>query len=202
MWCGTALARRACRDGLSAAGPVEPFRVNGFAIRGALRPYVEFIPDALHREDESWRLRVRLYLAPQAGDEHIDAAVIGFRAAPGNGVTELVTRQDPARTVYEGGQQRGLGAGQPHFPAAAIDKGMAGQVELAVPDLYRRRDSFIALAPWRRRWLAEPIEQLLLIQSVFGKCIRALKRMARSGDFPGSVPQQDRCWNLAAYLLP
>ena len=34
-------------------------------------------------------------------DEHIDAAVIGFRATPGNGVTELVTRQYPARTVYE-----------------------------------------------------------------------------------------------------
>jgi hypothetical protein len=94
--------------------------------RGALRPYIEFIPDALHREYESWRLRVRLYLAPQASDEHIDAAIIGFRATPGNGVTELLTRQYPARTVYECGQQRGLGAGQPHFPAAAIDKGMAG----------------------------------------------------------------------------
>src|SRR6516225_4508268 len=33
-----------------------------------------------------WRLRVWLYLAPQAGDEHIDAAVIGFRATPRNGV--------------------------------------------------------------------------------------------------------------------
>src|SRR6516225_7360270 len=52
-----------------------------------------------------------LYLATQAGDEHVDAAVIGFRATPGNGVTEPVTRQYPARTVYEGGQQRGLGAG-------------------------------------------------------------------------------------------
>src|SRR5215472_3623837 len=146
---------RACRDGLFASGPVELFRVNGFAIRGALRPYIEFIPDAWHREDESWRLRVRLYLVPQASDEHIDAALIGFRATPGNGVTELVTRQDPARTLYEGGQQRSLGAGQPHFPATAIDKGMAGQVELAVLDFYRRRDSFIALAPWRRRWLAQ-----------------------------------------------
>src|SRR5215469_5284433 len=195
------------RDGLSAYGPVELFRVNGFAIRGALRPYIEFIPDASHREDESWRLRVRLYLATQAGDEHIDAAIIGFRATPGNGVTEPVTRQDPARTVYEGGQQRGLGAGQPHFPAAAIDKGMAGQVELAVLDFYRRRDSFIALAPWQRR--SEPIEQLLLIQSVFRKCIRPLKRMARSNDLVGSVPQrsndlvgsvphQNRCWNLVA----
>src|SRR5262245_28816715 len=124
---------------------------SGFAIRGALRPYIEFIPDAWHREDESRRLRVRLYLATQAGDEHIDAAVIGFRATPGNGVTELVTRQDPARTVYEGGQQRDLGTGQPHFPAAAMDKGMPGQVELAVLDFYRRWDGFIALAPWRRR---------------------------------------------------
>src|SRR5262245_3096006 len=163
-------------------------------IRGPLRPYIEFIPDALHREDESWRLRVRLYLAPQAGDEHIDAAVIGFFATPGNGVTELVTRQDPARTVYECGQQRGLGAGQPHFPAAAIDKGMASQVELAVLDFYRRWDSFIALVP---RQLAEPIEQLLLTQSVFRKCIRPLTRMARSNDLVGSVLYQNR-WNLVA----
>src|SRR5215472_13960495 len=179
---GTALARRACRDGLFASGLVERFRLKGWrclAIRGALRPYVEFISDARNGEDESWRLRVRLYLAPQAGDEHIDAAVVGFRATPGNGVTELVTRQDPARTVYEGGQQRGLGAGEPHFPVAAIDKGMAGQVELAVRDLYRRRDSFIALAPWQRRWLAELIEQLLLVQSVFRKCICPLRRIAR-----------------------
>src|SRR6516162_1969341 len=123
------------------------------------------MPDALHREYESWRLRVRLYLATQAGDEHVDAAVIGFRVTPGNGVTELVTRQYPARTAYEGGQQRGLGAGKLHLPAAAIDKGMAGQIELAVLDFYLRRDSFIALAPCQRR--SEPIEQLLLIQSVF-----------------------------------
>src|SRR5262245_14816108 len=158
MWRGTALARRACRDGLSASGLVERFRLRSWrclAIRGALRPYVEFISDARHGEDESWRLRVRLDLAPQAGDEHVDAAVIGFRATPGNGVTELVTRQDPARTVYEGGQQRGLGAGQPHFPAAAIDKGMAGQGEFPAPDFYRRRDSSLPLRPWRRRWLAE-----------------------------------------------
>ena len=58
--------------------------------RGALRPYVEFISDAWHREDESGLLWVRLYLTPQAGHEHIDAAVIGFRATPRNGVTELV----------------------------------------------------------------------------------------------------------------
>src|ERR1700746_3026953 len=104
MWCGTSLARRAFRGGLSAAGPVELFRLNsrrGLAIRGALRPHVEFIPDAGHRDDESWRLRVGLHFAPQTGDDHIDAAVIGFRATPGDGETELVARQYPARTVYE-----------------------------------------------------------------------------------------------------
>src|SRR5262249_47121403 len=201
MWCGTVLARRACRDGLSPGGPVDLFRVNGwrgFAIRGALRPYVEFISDAWHGEDESWRLRVWLYLAPQAGDEHIDAAVIGFRATPRNGVTELVARQYPARTVYESGQQRGLGPGQPHRPAAAIDEGMAGQVELAVLDFYRRWDGLIALAPWQRRCLAQQIEQLPLIQSVFTECIRSLKRLAWPDDVVGSVPQQDRCRNLVA----
>src|SRR5262249_61747293 len=31
MWCGTTSARRAYRGGLSASGPVELFRVNGFA---------------------------------------------------------------------------------------------------------------------------------------------------------------------------
>src|SRR6516164_8017233 len=199
MRCGTALARRPCRDGLSASGRVERFRLEGwrgFAIRGALRPYVEFISDAWHGADESWRLRVWLYLAPQAGDEHIDAAIIGFRATPGNGVTKLVTRQYPARTVYECGQQRGLGAGQPHFPAAAIDEGMAGQVELAVLDFYRHWDSFVALAPCRRRWLAEPVEQF--VQNVFKRYICSLKRMARSNDLVGSVPHQDRCWNLVA----
>src|SRR5262249_38728885 len=170
----------------------------GFAIRGALRPYVEFIPDAWHGEDESRRLRGRLYLATQAGGGHVDAAGLGVPAPPRNGVTGLGPRPEPARAVYEGGQQRRLGAGQPHFPAAAIDKGMAGQIELAVLDFYRRRDSFIALAPWRRRWLAELIEQLLLVQSVFGKCICPLKRMARSNDLVGSVPHQNRCWNLVA----
>src|SRR5262245_40739150 len=205
MRCGTALARRACRDGLFAAGPVERFRLSSrrcLAIRGALRPYVEFISESWHREYESWRLRVGLDLGPQAGDEHIHGAFRGFRATAGDGVPGLVARQYPARAVDECGQQRGLGAGQPHFPAVAIDKGMAGQVELAVPDFYRRWESFIALAPWRRRWLAEPIEQLLLIQSVFRKCICPLKRMARSDDLVGSVPHQDRCWNLAASLLP
>src|SRR6516162_8673727 len=204
MWCGTSLARCACRDGRFAAGPVELLRLNsrrGLAIRGALRPHVEFIPDARHREDESWRLRVGLDLAPQTGDEHIDAAVIGFRATPGNGVTELVTRQYPARIVYECGQQRGLGAGQPHFPAAAIDKGVAGQVKLAVPDFYRRRDSSIVLAPWRRLWSAQQIEQLLSVQSICKRYTCPLKRTARPDDVVGPVPQQDRCWNLVAQLL-
>src|SRR5262249_14190897 len=129
-------------------------------------------------------------------DEHTEAGALGSPARPRNGVTELVAGESPARTVYEGGQQRGLGAGQPHFPAAAIDKSMAGQVELAVPDFYRRWDGLIARAPWRRLWSAQQVEQLLLVQSVFSIC--PLKRIARPDDVVGSFPQQDRCWNLVA----
>jgi hypothetical protein len=53
---------------------------------------------------------------------------------------------------------------------------MASQVELAVLDFYRHWDSFVALAPCRRRWLAEPVEQF--VQSVFKRYICSLKRMA------------------------
>ena len=53
---------------------------------------------------------------------------------PDNGMTQLVTRQYSVWAGYERGQQRGLGAGQPHFPAVPIDKGVAGQVELAIFD--------------------------------------------------------------------
>src|SRR5262249_61776385 len=69
----------------------------------ALRPYIEFIPDAWHREYELWRLWVRLYLATQAGAEHVDAPVLGVRTTPGNCRTEMVTRQDPARTRHQSG---------------------------------------------------------------------------------------------------
>src|SRR5262249_23753020 len=107
-----------------------------------LRPYGEFVPGAWHGEDESWRLRVRLYLTPEPSDKHINGAVIGFRATAGNGITELVARQYPARTVYECGQQRSLGAGQLHLPTVAIDKSMTGQVECAVSDFYGSWSSF------------------------------------------------------------
>jgi hypothetical protein len=60
--------------------------------------------------------------------------IVGFRTMPDNGTTQLVTRQHPARTAYECREQCGLAAGQLHFPAVSIDKGAAGEVELAVFD--------------------------------------------------------------------
>ena len=96
------------------------------AVLANLGPGSEFVPDAWHAEEELWCFRVGLYLAPQPGDEHVDAAIKGFRVMPNNSMTQLVTRQYSARAGYECGQQRGLGTGQPHFPAVAIDKGVAG----------------------------------------------------------------------------
>src|SRR6516162_10012227 len=92
---GNVLTCRSEGSGLSQAGPVELFQVNGrrrIAVLGSLRLYCKFIPNARHGEDESWRPRVRLQLAPQPGHKHVDAAIVGFSAAPGNGTTEPVTR--------------------------------------------------------------------------------------------------------------
>src|SRR5262249_9200313 len=104
---GNAPTRRTCGPGISKFGPIELFRVGRrqrLDILDTLRSYSEFVPTAWHGYQESWRLRVRLYLAPQASDKHIDAALIGFRATPGNGVTEVVTRQYTVRAVQEYGQ--------------------------------------------------------------------------------------------------
>ena len=104
------------------------FEVSGrrrIDILASLRLYHKFISDARHGEDKSWRLRVGLYLAPQPRDEHVDVAIIGPRTTPNNRTTELVTRQHPTRTTYECDEQRDLGAGQLHFQAISIHKGMS-----------------------------------------------------------------------------
>jgi hypothetical protein len=137
------------------------------------------LTSSLHRDLD----HCRHYGAYSTGSRGMDAPIISLCAQT------ILTRSLSPSSCH---------AGQPHFPAAAIDKCMAGQVELAVLDFYRHWDSFVAFAPCRRRWLAEPLEQLLFVQSVVKRYICSLKRMARSDNLVGSVPHQDRCWNLVA----
>jgi hypothetical protein len=66
----------------------DPLTCSG-SMAGGASPFAALCGRTSHGEDEPWRLRVRLYLAPQTSDEHIDAAVIWFRATSRNGVTEL-----------------------------------------------------------------------------------------------------------------
>src|SRR5262249_25467683 len=113
-------------------------------------------------------------------------------AMPDNGATQLVTRQYPARARYECAQQRGLGPGQPHFPAVAIDKGLVGQIELAVFDSQGRWGTLV-LAP--RRWSAKPIEKLLLVQCFHRRWTYPKRRRATSENLVCWLPQCDRPWN-------
>ena len=117
---------------LCGAFQVTPRR--RLAIPDTLRPSGEFVPETWYSEDKCGRLSVRLYLAPQPSDEHVDVAIIELGATPDNGMTQLVTRLHAARAAYECGQQRSLAPRQLYFTTVTIDKAAAGQVEFTVPD--------------------------------------------------------------------
>jgi hypothetical protein len=119
---------------------------------------------------------------------------------PDNGTTQLVTRQGPARARYECAQERGLGAGQPHLSAVAIDKDLVDQVELAVIDSqnHGRWGTLVFLVPCR--WSAKPIEKLLLIQCFHRTWIYPARRRVWSENLVRCVPQYDRPWNNIAQL--
>jgi hypothetical protein len=57
-----------------------------------LRPNHEFVSDPRNSDQEPRGLRIRLNLAPEPSNKHVDAAIEGFRAAPGNGVAQLFAR--------------------------------------------------------------------------------------------------------------
>jgi hypothetical protein len=129
------LTCRTCR--LSPFEALPPlFKINGRQrlILGTLRPYSEFVPGTWHADDKSGLLQIPFYFLPQPGNKHVNAAAIGLYLMPDNGLTQLIARQHPAGVAYECGKQGGLSAGQRHLPAAAIDKGEARKVELAVLD--------------------------------------------------------------------
>ena len=55
--------------------------------------------------EESGNLRIRLDLAPHPRNKHIHAAIEGIRATTRNGVPQLVTRYNLARTADQFFQQ-------------------------------------------------------------------------------------------------
>src|SRR5262245_3437487 len=125
-WGGDLLRSGADRGNVSLCRAFQVTARRPRNIFDALRPSGEFVPKPWYCEDECGPLCVWLYLAPQPSDQHVDVAIIGLRATPHNGVTQLVPRQHMARTAYECGQQRALGARQLYCTAVAIDKGAAG----------------------------------------------------------------------------
>jgi hypothetical protein len=51
----------------------------------------EFVSNSWRGYEESGDLRVRLNLAPEPGNKHVDAAIEGIRAMTCNSVPQLVT---------------------------------------------------------------------------------------------------------------
>jgi hypothetical protein len=56
----------------------------------AQRSRHEFISNSWHGYEESGDLRVRLNLAPEAGDKHVDAAIEGIRVTTRSMLPQLV----------------------------------------------------------------------------------------------------------------
>src|SRR5215472_7115743 len=94
-----------------------------------LRRAGEFIAQAGDREDQARRLRVSLDLAPQAADQHVDAAVEGRRLPPGNRVQQMVPAEHPARCAQEGQQQGKLRPPERHFPPLRVGQRVSGAIE-------------------------------------------------------------------------
>jgi hypothetical protein len=59
---------------------------------GTLRPNHEFVSDAWSGDQEPRSLRIRLNLAPEPSNKHVNAAIEGFRVTTGNGTAQLFAR--------------------------------------------------------------------------------------------------------------
>ena len=75
---------------------LDVFRADARRRRGCvgerLRLDRKAIPDAHNSEDETRLLGVRLELASQAADQHVDAALVGLHALADNRIAQLVAR--------------------------------------------------------------------------------------------------------------
>src|SRR4051794_32818053 len=70
-----------------------------------LHPRIEYIAQAPFRSDDLRFLRVQLYLAAEAQDQHVDAAVEDLRPIDSREIEKLVARQHPLGLLHEGGEQ-------------------------------------------------------------------------------------------------
>jgi hypothetical protein len=80
--------------------------------RQHFRQPIEAITLAGHRDDEARLLGIRLDLAPQPADQHIDASVEGLELPVERCVQEHVPAQGATRPGDEDPQQRKLAVGQ------------------------------------------------------------------------------------------
>ena len=97
--------------------------------RQRFRQPVEAITLAGHRHDEPRLFGVRLDLAPQSADQHIDASVEGLELPVERCVQQRVPAQYATRQGDEDPQQRKLAAGQRNRLARLADKRAGVEIE-------------------------------------------------------------------------
>ena len=98
----------------------------------------KLVAAASNRDDQAWMFGVRLDLAPQAGDLHVDAAVEAVGVAPGQHLQQPLTRQHPAGALRQGQQQRELARRQRDIGARRIGQTVPGDVEAVAGEVQHR----------------------------------------------------------------
>jgi len=88
--------------------------------RGRLHRRGEHVAAGAHRLDHGGVLRIGFDLAPDAADQHVDAALERAGVAALGEIEQAVARQHAARPFAEGAQQVELGAGHRHPRAGRI----------------------------------------------------------------------------------
>ena len=100
---------------------------------------VEPISLSGHRHDQPRLLLIRLDLAPEPADQHIDATVEQLKATTGDGIEKRSAAQHPTRPRDEGAKKRELAAGQGNRLAQFAGKHAGADVENETREAHERR---------------------------------------------------------------
>ena len=88
-----------------------------------------------HSDDQGRALGIRLDLAAQPDDLHVDAAVVGLGVTPRQKLQQLVAGQHPSGPPHEHAQQAELTVRERNLPTCPVRQAVAGEIQAILAKL-------------------------------------------------------------------